>query len=261
MRFRSLPVLLLVLPALSSPAPGASVVYRNLVLGDGAVVYYEFDETGGGIARDTVAGNHGVYTGSVNPGAASPAGLGTAADFAGGFVEVPVVGTLTSSTTEAWIQIDSLAAGCCTSIASSGDWATNALHWNLKSDFAGEHAVNNQPFANTLPNTFLADGTSWYHVVVTDEGGITNWFINGVQVIDTGDHTGAGIAFGNSNFQIGAWNGGRLFDGRIDEFAIYDTALSAAQIQAHYNAGLVPEPSVSLLALLGGALALRRRRR
>lgn len=241
-RFRSLPGALAA--TLSAVFPigleGASEVYSTEVLADFPVVYLQFDEDAGSTASESAGHASGpfdaTYTGAVTLGAPSfHPNLGTAVDLEGGHIDVPVVGPLTDSTIEVWLQLDALAAGCCTSIASAGDWATDALHWNLKSDFAGEHAVNNQPFVNTAPNTFVADGTTWYHLVVTHGGGVTTWYINGVEVSDNGDHTG-GIVYGNSNFQIGAWNGGRLLDGRVDEFAIYDTVLSAERVKAHYDA-------------------------
>jgi hypothetical protein len=53
---------------------------------------------------------------------------------------------------------------------------------------------------------------------------------------------------------IGAWNGNsRFFSGGLDEFAIYDFALSDAQVAAHFAA--VPEPS-SLALLAFGAISM-----
>ena len=48
----------------------------------------------------------------------------------------------------------------------------------------------------------------------------------------------------------------------IDEVALYDYPLTAAQVQSHYNIGIVPEPSsATLLGLAGSVLLLFRRRR
>ena len=243
-------------------ANGASIAYNSLVQSDGAITHYGFDEVGGTTAVAAIAGADGTYTGAVNLSAASLPGLGTAADLAGGFVAVPNLGSFSTTSAEVWLQVDALAAGCCTSIASAGSWSSQALHWNLKSDFAFEHAVNGQGNSNTNPGTLVADGTTWFHLVVTQDAGDTITYVNGVAVPDNGVNHAGTLDYGNSNFQIGAWNGGRLLNGRIDEFAIYDSALTPEQVMSHYTVGTtgIPEPSSSLLVLLGGVLALRRRR-
>jgi hypothetical protein len=41
---------------------------------------------------------------------------------------------------------------------------------------------------------------------------------------------------------------------------VFDNALSAAEVNGIYQAGIVPEPSTSLLGLLSGLFLLRRRR-
>ncbi|MCP4730254.1 MAG: LamG domain-containing protein [Roseibacillus sp.] len=219
-------------------ASSGGTPYSKAVLGDGPVAYYRFEEQNGTIASDSsISGKHGTYTGSIGLGAASfHPNLGSAADFTGGHIDAPNTGSFTDSTVEVWLQIDILAGGCCTSIASAGQWTARGLHWNLKSDFAFEHAVNGQGNSNTTSNAFVADSTTWYHLVVTQNAGDTTTFVNGVAVPDNGINHAGPIDFGNSNFQIGAWNGGRLLDGRMDEFAIYDHALTPEQVLAHYEA-------------------------
>jgi hypothetical protein len=232
---------LLAIAASTQALQAAGNVYASQVLADNPVVYLQFDEAAGTTATDsaghTTGPFDGTYIGDVTLGATSfHPNLGTAADLTGGYIELPVIGFLASSSVEVWLQLDAGGEGCCTSIASAGTWTTNALHWNLNGGNTFEHAVNNQGSVNTDGGSFVADGSTWYHLVVTDEAGVTTWYVNGVEVSDTGDHTGAGIDFGNSNFQLGAWNGGRLLDGRMDEFAIYDTALSAERVLAHFQA-------------------------
>jgi len=50
---------------------------------------------------------------------------------------------------------------------------------------------------------------------------------------------------------------GDSFNGKVDEFSVYNGVLSQGQIQAHYNA--IPEPATMIL-LLGGVMGLIRRK-
>ena len=61
--------------------------------------------------------------------------------------------------------------------------------------------------------------------------------------------------------QIGAWDGGRNLDGRLDEVAIYDSVLSPADVSNHFNAASIPEPSIGLLFGLSAIGLVARRRR
>lgn len=85
-------------------------------------------------------------------------------------------------------------------------------------------------------------------------------YINGVQVATTG--AGAHTDPAGTPFAIG-YNtayANRAFVGSMDEIALYNTSLTAAQVSEIYAARTaVPEPtSVALLVTIGGALAARR---
>ena len=74
----------------------------------------------------------------------------------------------------------------------------------------------------------------WYHVAVTSGGGISTLYLNGTNVA-SGNlpfNTPAG-----SQLFIGAINNYQTI-GLIDELSIYNRALSQAEIQAIYNAGI-----------------------
>ena len=122
------------------------------------------------------------------------------------------------------------------------------------------------------PQRVTTSGSSngvWQHLVFQrDAAGVREIWIDGVQAaLSHGDPAAALAAF-NGVITIGA-EGNTLnnsFNGQIDEFAIWSTPLSSADIQALAAGGsttsiLVPEPSSALLGLFGAGLLFFRRRR
>ena len=119
-------------------------------------------------------------------------------------------------------------------------------------------------------NTDLYDGDWHLIVAVRNGGGIANCelYIDGVDydwgtnMVDTGDSHGD--SDGSDQAQIGARHnsphGWGTFNGDMDEVAIFDYALSAANAAALYEAA-IPEPATLSLLALGGVAALLRKRR
>lgn len=260
-------ILLIALSANVSHA--ASLIYRNAVLANNPIAYYEFDETSGTDVIDTVAANNGAYFDSVTLGVVSGGpNLGTAVDFTGGFAALPdVVGLHNQFTIEAWIYADTL-SGINAIVAQT--WDNGAVHLNVTDELSGAGTLQAAHFSGADSHTnggVIATGT-WYHVVATaDTTGSNYLYINGVLNTDA-TLTSSGAVGNWSNTLIGAWANNfnahtpeRFFDGKIDEVAFYDSALSAQDIAAHYAAATVPEPSSAALLGLGGlALILRRRK-
>src|SRR5262249_38076006 len=90
--------------------------------------------------------------------------------------------------------------------------------------------------------TRLVHGT-WYHLVGTYDGAAARLYVNGAL-----EGTGSGSATINSTFPllIGRLNsGGERFHGLIDEVAVSDRPLGAAEVQAVYAAGRAGQPFVA----------------
>ena len=81
--------------------------------------------------------------------------------------------------------------------------------------------------------TTLATGT-WYHVAVTVSSGTAQFYINGVA---KDSFTGVSITATTHDLIIGATVGYNYFGGDIDEAAIFNTALSAPDIEKIYDSG------------------------
>ena len=79
---------------------------------------------------------------------------------------------------------------------------------------------------------------AWQHVVLVYSGDSVSLFVNGVQVASQAPgkpmlpNTGAPLILGDRGYT--GWD----YNGELDEFALYTTALSAADIKAHYDNGV-----------------------
>jgi hypothetical protein len=84
----------------------------------------------------------------------------------------------------------------------------------------------------------LAVVGTWYHVVLTRAGNPGTWaiYVN-ASLLNGGQVAPFAVTQNDSAFGIGQLpTSGLPFGGSIDEVAIYGTALSQAQVQAHFDA-------------------------
>ncbi|MEZ4156368.1 MAG: LamG domain-containing protein [Candidatus Paceibacterota bacterium] len=106
--------------------------------------------------------------------------------------------------------------------------------------------------SDTLIGTNVSIG-EWTHLAFTYDSGTgqkiiyKNGSVAGTETSITGEIDG-----GTSNFQIGArGDGNQHFNGKVDEFRIYDRALSATEVAALYNAGGSKNTAPNNLGLVG----------
>jgi hypothetical protein len=114
--------------------------------------------------------------------------------------------------------------------------------------------------ANGNDNVDIPDlvGGEWHHHAVVKTGAQIDYYLDGAltatDTLTQAMSVAQPLYFGGDG---GADGGGEFFNGSLDDIRVYDHALSAAEVAA-----IIPEPTASVLALLGGALfALRRNRR
>ena len=185
----------------------------------GALVsYYPLD----GNFNDVVSGFNGTPSGPIS---FVPGVKGQAADFAGNFVTLTTganFGLGGNFTVSAFINSDNL-GGDHAILGNDGGSSNNTLHLITR---------GNTPhlgfFANDTGGPgILTTGTNT-HIVWQFNGGTQSMFVNGVQVASTGGH--AAFAGTANNVLMGRWGGGNLMDGRIDEVAVFNNAISAAEI-------------------------------
>jgi len=107
---------------------------------------------------------------------------------------------------------------------------------------------------------------SWHHVAVTYDSATSTrkLYVNGDEVAsDTpldANILQQHFKIGKSLMPFGTWH---LFDGRLDDVVICDTALTETQIEETMaGGGVIPEPATVVILLTGAfGLALRRNRR
>ena len=103
-------------------------------------------------------------------------------------------------------------------------------------------------------------GGQWIHLVGTYDGTHWNLYVNGEMAATVADTVGA-LPVGNAEWAIGATGNGWAdsFAGSVDEVAIYDRALTAAQVKSHYDAGtglIVEPPTLSLSRAANGDITI-----
>jgi hypothetical protein len=137
---------------------------------------------------------------------------------------------------------------------------THTLQFIVNTTGASTGNVVYTPAGYTLPA-----GGDWVHIVgVFEPNTSMTVYVNGA-VVGTPLTTGvpAAVFSGSADLWIGRQFSTATnvsFEGLIDEVAIYNTALSAEQVAAHYNAA-VPEPAGIVLAVFGLAAAVAGRRK
>lgn len=240
------------------------MTYSSEVLADSPLAYYRLGEASGSTLVDSSGnGRDGTYVVAPTLGVAGAltGDADTAADFQGpttGGHATVTTGTWMDAaaiTVEAWIKYDSTTAnGYIADRDNNGsarDWRLFINNTTGRLDFT---VWNSGGTAYTLnPTTALTINTT-YHVVGTFDGTNIKLYVDGVQ-IGTAACTG-NVRTTAQKICIGSFNEStsNRFNGVLDEVAYYGTALSAARVLAHYDAGTTA-PVTPTLTLAGTAQA------
>jgi hypothetical protein len=254
--------------------PGAP--YPAAVAGQLPLVYYRFSESGP-LAYDTAANlgslgasGQGLYLlGAVHPvGGALAGSSDTAASFngSGAQVKVPYNPSLNPSafTAEAWLQPGlNLLPSDTKAALSCGDMTNPRAGWLIYQTGNGwNFRTYNQN--GTTPAVSITGGPppvagNWYHVAVVWDGSVGMVYVDGtLAATSTPTNYVPGTA---GPLTVGVRADSTFWwTGAADEVALYPTALSAAQILAHYQNGTNasrPVPYNSLITADGAVEYLR----
>jgi len=209
------------------------------------VAHWKFDDGAGSTAQDSSGnGNHGVLNGDpqwVN------GHLGGALDLDGNgdYVELPIsslLGSLTNSTFATWVDFSNQ-GGAWQRIFDFGIDTTYNMFLTPRMDTGGvmRFAITissyNDEDQTTAPRTLP---TGWHHVAVTlnADNNVHSLYLDGELVAQNTNarYTPSSLGVTTQNW-LGRsqYSADGYFDGRLDDFRIYDRVLSAGHVRDLYN--------------------------
>src|SRR5207244_4511009 len=245
---------------------GAATTYASTVRADGAGIYYRLGEPSGPAAGDSSGNaNLGAYT--FAPVLGQPGALLGDPDtsvhvYIGGFVPSAqgVVRLLTSPqlptgnsarTLEAWFQ----ASGPGTVLG----YGTNStrMAFQVHVDSTAITVITNGD-NKVFTTTYAITNGGWHHLVITYDSTTLSAYLDGQglgsatfgaalnTVVD-----GNGLAIGNQFWSY--WTADEQLVGNLDDVAIYPSALSAAQVAAHFSLSGNSRPTAPVVNASSGA--------
>lgn len=230
-------------PTLASQSSYACPYAYSSVIGatSGLVNYWRLGESSGTTATDAMAANNGTYVNAPTlgvAGASSSMGGDTAVGFNGSTQNVNMgsidnfSGTSTFSA-EVWVKRTAAGSGfesivSTTSGSPAEGWGVvmRPNDYNIKMERYQAGASD-----QAASVTRMALGT-WHHVVVTYDGTTMVVYIDGNREATTA--SSKSISATARTLRIGSsGSGGSNFHGAVDEVAIYNRALTPAEVQDH----------------------------
>ncbi|MFN0027846.1 MAG: LamG-like jellyroll fold domain-containing protein [Acidimicrobiales bacterium] len=230
---------------ITTTLPFLASSYQTEILGDTPAAYWRLGETSGTTAADT-SGNGKTLTYTNGPSLGQPGALPADANTAPSFdgvndtaTRTPVVTTtLGDVSLEAWAY--RTASSTFGAILYNGNSGTNGYGIILNNGSCGGGdkitiLLGGISCAATGSSVSMPAAT-WVHIVAVRQSGTWTLYINGVA---SGTGTTAPAA-PNGTTTIGG-TGTSYFGGKVDEAAIYTRALTATEIESHFQYGLATQ--------------------
>jgi hypothetical protein len=234
---------------------GATAGYRDAVMADNPVAYWRLGESPG---STTAASETGQYPGTYvdSPSLGQPGLIAedanTAPHFDGIDDRVTADGLTAISSwpngysLEAWVSTDTTTKeGHIMSFNTASGGNGIAIFRDEPTDKFKFHDCEVSGCAVVTSTTTPQIGTTYYIAVTVDSSNNGVLYVNGSP---EATFVSTKRPFSNALFTIGAEydagpTPGSFWTGTIDEPAVYSKALTAAQVQAHYQAGLPTQAS------------------
>jgi hypothetical protein len=209
------------------------VTYRDTVLADNPLHYWEMPPGGGQVFQDLGSrGNPMVQVASMNSGYAGPwdGGLAIACNGASRARSDDAVLQAAPVSVEAWVWVYSFGGAVASILDWDGATPNQLILYMTAARFAQFQAGGVTIVAPAILTTH-----AWHHLVGTYTGGNLALWIDNVNVVNGGG--GAALGGGALRWQIANdVANGSPFNGMIASCAVYGAALNAGQIAAHYAA-------------------------
>jgi hypothetical protein len=228
-----------------SATPTSGTTYASTVLSTpGLVSYWRLNEASGITANDQKSTNPGTYAGGST---LNQAGLlandstarSVSLDGLTGYVTVPSAPSLNITgafTYESWVEWSGSGGG---TQGLMGKWDGSNGPLLLSHGPGTGHGINLQLFINSGVSPVVTGGSldvgKSYHVVAVFDGTNASLYVNGALV--GGPSPASAPTSSSTAFALGEYQAANFFFGNLEEAAVYNTALSAATIQNHYNVG------------------------
>ncbi|MBL9127726.1 MAG: Ig-like domain-containing protein, partial [Verrucomicrobiales bacterium] len=253
------------LPAGTTYAFTANVItYADVILADKPIGFYRFEETTGQITKNFgTAGTSadGLYMTGSGEADSVPANANVAAgprpgDFLG-FDPANMAVQMNGSESQLWIDtqkqfLNNLPAFSLEYWVKPANRASDPTAFGNRIGLVGQNDAVEYGFINpttiqiwssgggSLDTTYTFPDNEWHHIATIADGRTIKNYFDG-KLVGTGGATTAN--YGSSSFNVHIGGGGvydatgNFFTGQFDEVAIFDKAISADRILAHYKAG------------------------
>ncbi len=225
----------------------ASSFYAAAVAADSPMLYWRLGESGGTTAVDAVGNYPGTYSGTVTLGTAGYSADGDTATTLTGAGQVRTASTALNFngrapfTLEAWTKITDPSGYpygrlfSDESTDASGLQGYNVFRCPAGWSSGGYACLCFQRFENSAATGLCTAATlgAWHHLAFTYDGSSMCAYVDG----SLSSCAASSTAMVNRTAGLTVGNGANPFAGTLDEVAVYDYALSAGRIQAHYARG------------------------
>jgi hypothetical protein len=212
----------------------------NVVVDTGLNTWLKFDETSGTTAADASGyGNNATINGGVT-WTSGQIGNAVNLDGTNGYIALPegVVSSADSITVAAWVNLDTVSnwsrifdfgSGTSTNMyLTPQNGANGNIRFGIKNNNSSEEIIDG--------TSALATG-GWHHVAVTLNGSIGILYVDGSEV---GRNTSMTIKPSDMGATTQNWIGRSQYsdpylDGRVDDFRIYNRAISSSEVTSLMN--------------------------